>query len=376
MKATVSIQKCGSYSPREVKSAVRKSLLPLGGISSIVKKGETVLLKVNALAPHAPEKAVTTHPLVVRAVSQLVKGAGGKPVIGDMGFPGAASTPAVFEKSGLGAVAAEEGVPLVPFETGGFQKRRVNGELFRELFVSSLLHNTHKVIFLPKLNAHMETDLTAAVKLSFGLAPMLYRRIAHAGGKERLCRGIVDVFSVRKPDLVVMDAVVGMEGNGPIRGSPKELGLIISSNDAVAVDSVAERIICFPPSLTTRIASERGLGESSLEKIDIVGEAAAVRKKFKKAVTKTDKIPRLVRKAFVGLSMVVPTVKKERCSMCMLCMEYCPSNAIFLRGFPRIHAQKCIQCFGCELLCPEKAIEKRERVSYRLVKWARRLAGV
>ncbi len=364
-KPIVSIQKCGSYSLREAKEAIEKSLAPLGGIKSIIKPNEKILLKVNSIGPHAPEKAATTHPTVVRAVAQLVKEAGAEPVIADMAFVSVAPTKRALEKSGLKAIGEKEGIPILALETEGFQKAKINGKVFSELFVSLPWLNADKVIFVPKLKTHMDTELTAAVKLSFGFVPMLYRMLAHSGSKEYLCNTIVDVFSVRKPDLVVMDAIIGMDGNGPTRGRPKQLGLVISSNDAVAADTVAEKLIGFGQTLTTKIAAERGLGENSLDRIKIVGEKIdEVGKQFRHPITQTRKLPAFFRKLFVRLSMVLPAVKKECCTRCLKCVEYCPPKAIAVRSYPEISSGKCIQCFGCAELCPNKAIERKHSKIY------------
>lgn len=124
----VSIVKCDDYS--DVYKCITESLSLIGGLGSVISAGDHVLLKPNVLAARKPEEAVTTHPSIVAAMCELVKEAGGIPVIGDgagMTHPGA--TADAFETSGISAVARECGAELVNFQTAGFEEVDVPGAL-------------------------------------------------------------------------------------------------------------------------------------------------------------------------------------------------------------------------------------------------------
>ena len=111
----VGICTCETYESADVGSALDAVLAPLGGITAFVSPGQSVLLKVNLLSRATPDKAVTTHPELVRAVVRAVRSAGGIPSVADS--PGGPNLPGsvkrVFEDSGIAAVCAEEGVPLL-----------------------------------------------------------------------------------------------------------------------------------------------------------------------------------------------------------------------------------------------------------------------
>lgn len=86
---------------------------------------------------------------------------------------------------------------------------------------------------------------------------------------------LVDIFSMARPKLSVMDGIVGMEENGPLDGRVKKISVIMASVDSVALDAVASAVVNFDPLEvpTTRIAANRDLGVADLKKIEIVGES-------------------------------------------------------------------------------------------------------
>src|SRR4030066_2377660 len=114
MEVSVSIVKCQTYDEKEVQKALRRSIDLIGGIGSFVKKGDRVLLKPNLLFGKSPEKAVTTHPSIVRGMIRIVREAGGVPSIGDS--PSVGSLTWTAEKAGIKAVADEMKCPLVEFD--------------------------------------------------------------------------------------------------------------------------------------------------------------------------------------------------------------------------------------------------------------------
>lgn len=115
MGSTVSIISCTEYKNDLVEIAVRELLEPLGGMGAFINTRERVLIKPNLLSDSKPEKNVTTHPSVVRAVVKLIKEAGATPVIGD--DPGLSNFTKAAKAAGIEAVALETGTELVPFKT-------------------------------------------------------------------------------------------------------------------------------------------------------------------------------------------------------------------------------------------------------------------
>src|SRR5512136_3255306 len=113
MKSSASIVRCENYDEQKVLIALRESVNLIGGIQTFIKQGSRVLLKPNLLFGKSPEKAVTTHPSILRGMIQIVREAGGIPSIGDS--PSVGSLMKTAEKAGIKAVADEMKCPLVEF---------------------------------------------------------------------------------------------------------------------------------------------------------------------------------------------------------------------------------------------------------------------
>ncbi len=376
MDSKVSIVKCEDYSEELVEGAVRDSLKLIGGLTGVIKPGDRVLLKVNLLAPTEAEKAVTTHPSVVKAISKSVIEAGGIPIIADSpGFLFAGGRNAAINKSGIRDMADAIDVEALQFETidNPFIETSVpNGVWLKSIFAARLALEADVIISLPKLKTHGSTWYTGAVKNMFGTVAPKTRKLAHSLAKhERFSGALVDIYSVMKPILAVMDAVVGMEGEGPRHGSPKKVGLIIASYDSVALDTVASKIIGFEPMeiFSTRLAAERGLGSSDLAKITVLGEQISdVSVEFEKPSGRQVNAPPYLVKLASRFVKVQPSLVKEKCKKCAICAKSCPVSAITLDPYPVIDRKSCIECYCCNEMCPEAAMEIRKS-------WMARRAG-
>ncbi|MBE0477720.1 DUF362 domain-containing protein [Candidatus Aerophobetes bacterium] len=367
----VSIVKCDNYEQDEVDRAVRESVELAGGMRGIVNPGDKVILKVNVLNADVPEKAVTTHPAIAKAVIRLVKKAGGIPFLGDA--PGIAYTyedaREAWQATGLKKAAEEEGVEIVNFKQVKEIKTSVNKRV-PVLHIAKDVMDADAVISLPKLKTHSFTLFTGAIKNLYGTIPGFRKKELHALAPkpEAFAELVVDILAAVKPKLAVMDAIVGMEGFGPAAGSPRRIGLVMASKDMVAVDAVASYIIGYNPLDVeiTRVAYERGFGEARIEKLDIRGEKLEEVKLedfqlINNLNTFLKRVPSfilfLARVAAPLFLKVEPQVNRENCVACGVCVKHCPTKAIkFASSIPKIQRKKCIKCFCCQEFCPEKAI--------------------
>ncbi|MFA5772337.1 MAG: DUF362 domain-containing protein [Thermoplasmata archaeon] len=368
----VSIVKCEDYAKAD--AAVRKAAELIGGMKKIVKKDDTVLLKPNVLMPKPPEAAVTTHPEIIRTMINLVKEAGGIPVIGD-GCGSAYSTSTAFKASGIEEIANENGVELINFEKSGMYKLdNPNGEILKSVIVAKPVIDADVIISLPKLKTHMLTIYTGAVKNFYGAIPSTMKRHTHytATSSEKFSEAVVDIYSMIKPDMAIMDGILGMEGSGPSAGKPIKSNLIAAGYDCVSVDAVCSAIIEFEPLKihTTRIASSRGLGEGRLENIEIVGESIKnVKIRFKKPAGYykiINYIPQSVAcTAKVIIPKRMPFILEDKCIKCHACEKACPVQAILIgeKGkISKIDRRKCVLCYCCHEMCPNKAIALKSRL--------------
>lgn len=361
MNTRVSIVRCSDYS--NVKSSIKESLDLIGGLEKIISPGNRVLLKPNILAIRPPEDAVTTHPAVVSAMCELVSEMGGVPIIGDgSGIlrPGSSTSSQALKVSGIEDVASRYGVELKNFETYGYSEVDIpGGRQFSHLYISKAVLEADVIISLPKLKTHELTLYTGAVKNFFGAIPQKNRKQAHfLEDRNRFGEAVVDIYSVVKPHLAVMDGVVGMEGNGPSNGTTIFAGVIMASYDCVALDIVASELIGIDPLKvpTNKAALSRGFGTEHPEIVGIPLKEVQVRFKSPEGGITAMMPPFLMRVLRKQLT-VKPFINTSICAFCKACVSNCSAHAIEEVGKSlKINQEKCIQCYCCRELCPKDAV--------------------
>ncbi|MCL0065344.1 DUF362 domain-containing protein [Dehalococcoidia bacterium] len=368
----ISIVECADYDIGRVKEAVRKAVSLIGGWEGIAKRGNRVLVKPNMLSARPPEDGVTTHPSVVRALVELVQEEGAEVVIGDS--PGGTNRdlPHFWEVCGYTEVSKVTGAPLISLDREILEVEVADGVIYRKLHLSRSVLEVDALITVPKLKTHSLTLLTGAVKNLVGVIPgggkiELHRRCPRP---DDLGEAVVDILSAVRPKLALMDAVVGMEGNGPVSDKLRDIGIILASRDSVALDTVAQAMIGLKPFdvPTTRAAAQRKLGTSDLRQIEILGQPLKVVEDFilpSNAVVRN--IPRPILSLIARRIMVRPRARADKCTNCGFCMNNCPVDAIHIEETPvRIDYKKCILCLCCYELCPEKAMDLRKSLLARL----------
>ncbi|NQT53012.1 DUF362 domain-containing protein [bacterium] len=380
----VAIVRCEDYGPDRVLGATRQALELIGGLGGVVQPGQRALLKPNLVSPVEPERAVTTHPSVVRAMTTLLREADAEVWVGDSsaGVIWGEHT-RVFEATGVGPAATEAGARLVAFDGGEAQVIDYpEGHVLQRFALAQPVVEADAVISLPKLKTHGQALYTGAVKNLLGCVPGGGKVRVHqlAPQSRQLAAALLDIYSVVRPKLALIDAVVAMEGAGPTRGTPRRLGLLIASRDAVAADAVACHIIGYPPRSIhiLRQATERGLGTGDLRDITVVGEPldSVVCRNFAHASNLlTESIPgplaRLVGRAIA----VTPEIDPAACQRCGFCQERCPASAIEGEGPYVINRRQCTRCFCCHELCPHDAVRLRRSFLVRVYEAIRAWRG-
>ncbi len=242
--------------------------LDLMDLESAVSGWKKVLIKVNFITVETWETGATTDPIVVEAIILRLKKL---PVQIFVVESDAIMTNAdeAFEITGMNEMSRLNGVECINLR---HLKDRVevdipNGEVLKSITVPHLVTES-AIIDAAKLKTHMSTKVTLGMKNMFGLLPDKFKAKYHAKGISKV---IVDINTVLKPVLTVIDGFVAMEGRGPSGGTPIRMDLIIAGKDIVATDATASRIMGFEPMKISHIrrAYEKGLG--NIDDIEVLG---------------------------------------------------------------------------------------------------------
>jgi len=371
MKSSVSIVKCQNYDEDKVLSGLQRSIDLLGGIQTFMKKGNRVLLKPNLLYGKSPEKAVTTHPAIVKGMIQIVREAGGIPFIGDS--PSIGSLTKTAEKAGIKAVADEMKCPLVEFNRPVLPPKE-RGKIFKQLEIDQTVLEADVIINLPKFKTHSLTLLTLGVKNLFGCIPGPRKALWHLkAGEDRraFAQILVDVYQIIHPSLTILDGIVGMEGNGPNSGRPIPLGLILASGNPLSLDQIVCDLlgILRESLLTNRVVFEQGIEK---DRIDVLGERVDEVKisnfQFPTLSQPDWNLPGFLRKALKNALTTKPVIEEEVCNACNQCAEICPPKALVRKEKGLIFDYgQCIRCFCCLEVCPEGAISIKPGWALKIV---------
>ncbi|RJR36048.1 MAG: DUF362 domain-containing protein [Desulfobacteraceae bacterium] len=323
-------------------------------------KDKKVLVKPNVLRLSEAKEGIVTNPAVLRAVVEKVESLNpSEIVVGDN--PGVQSYGAneeSFKRTGLMDAARGHYVNI----GNESEKVEFNPAFVPHVSVSRIVLEADIIISLPKFKTHGLTVMTGAIKNSYGFLPGAQKARLHkaAGTPEGFHEMLVDVFRIRVPDLFIVDAVVGMEGNGPACADLRQIGVILASDNAVAVDGVISTMMGCPPEKLRflRKAKDAGLGEYDPAKNEIIGELRKI-SGFKLPPLSGEVITRNenIQEAIHQRTLLRPKADPLLCTGCSTCIDQCPVSALSLNDdVPRVDPDRCITCFCCQEVCPEKAI--------------------
>ena len=370
-KAKVSIVRAHDYDYAEIYAAVGKGIELIGGLAKIVPPGSKVFVKINHISPPSPaEKGIVTHPVFVEAVLGLLKEVGADITVGD----DIQSTGDGFQVSGFRQMCQRAGVRLANLREAGFVETTCSGHFLEKVYLSKISLDADVIINLPKLKTHSLCVFTGGVKNMYGTIPSGHRTKFHGEyiRNEDFSQMLTDIFSAIRPQLTIMNGIIAMEGEGPAAGSLRRLGVILTSQDTVAVDAVATKIIGMNPMdiHTTRYSDERGLGVGNLENIEVVGEGidGVTVPDFKPPASAVNtlarRVPRFLSRFIVRQFSTRPNVIERRCTGCAECEKICPVGAISVSSkTAKIDHGICIACMCCHEVCRFNAIVPKRTIT-------------
>ena len=249
--------------------------------AAIFSSEKPILIKPNYITAQHPSTGVTTDVRVVEGVVKFLKEHGKDNVIIGEGS-GWADTFEAFKVAGIDKISEKWKVKLID----------LNKDIFVEVYppnplalikikvAKTALESV--IISVPKLKLHKLATVTLGIKNMMGA--LAFKGSMHDGN---LHANIVDLASVLKPSLIVIDGIIAGEGH-ETSGNPVEMDLVIAGTDPVAVDAVGAAVMGIPPTEVKHLvlAEKRGLGTCRLENIEIIGEPIEkVRRKFRRSIS-------------------------------------------------------------------------------------------
>jgi len=367
MNSKISVRKCNSYDLHEVFDLITEIYKLTDGPEV---NGKKVLLKPNILTDDDPSKCICTHPVVVEAMIIFLQGKGATVFVGD--------SPAVHvqkfraEKTGIYGVCEKTGAIWVDFMKNPIEKKLRKGKIR----IAAIVDEVDLIISMPKFKNHELVYFTGAIKNTLGLVPGFSKAKQHALHQDRSSFGefLVDLNEAVMPDYFLMDAIMGMEGPGPGRGIPVEIGLLLGSTNPLVLDITASKIAGYEPVVipTTKSAFFRKKWLQEMEDILYDGPDinSLVKKDFRRVPVTGN---RNIALQFV-MNRIKPLRKLERrpvfihekCTGCLKCVKICPVNAIEMhktkKNYIVLKDSRCIRCFCCSEVCSDNAVEIRRKV--------------
>jgi uncharacterized protein (DUF362 family)/ferredoxin len=371
--------RCSDYG--QVEEKMPRLLEMMGGIATLISAGERVVLKTNLLAAAKPENAVTTHPSIVSSIARMVKEKKADPIIADSPGSGYPYTEKTLERTyrltEMDQVAKEVGIDLnldTSYQTISFP----DGKYFKRFEIITPVHEADAVFNLCKLKTHGFMHMTGAVKNIFGVIPGLTKPGYHAKLREKdhFANMLIDLCSYISPRLSILDAVVGMEGNGPHHGEQRNVGLLLGSTSPLSLDVVAGEIMGLPKDKNPVLveAEKRGLAPVDLDQLELIGvdpqELQIPGFKLPSTVPGLqDRFFGLLYPIFRNGFSVFPRIIESECVSCGSCRDACPMHVITVvdKKPAQIETKNCIRCYCCHEMCPHDAIELHTSRLYRLL---------
>lgn len=266
----VALVGCADYSDEQIEQSILRIFEILGGIDSFVQRGDRVLLKPNLIVPAGIQKPAQTHPAVIIATAKILKDFGSSPIVGDS--PAWGTVNACLNALGIEQQLKRMGIEIVQLNQPVWT--RIAGS---RIGISRAALEADKIINLPKFKAHQQLGATFAIKNIFGCVAgkeKPFRHYTHGGDKDRFCRMLIEIYQHLGPALNLIDGVMAMEGQGPISGKARPLGVLVAGVDPIACERVCCRIVNFNPKdlpiLTT--AENMHFGVSLNDSIMTVGD--------------------------------------------------------------------------------------------------------
>ncbi|MDI6700938.1 MAG: DUF362 domain-containing protein [bacterium] len=352
------------YNVEKIDESLRKVFSSLE-LTKRFSDGKKIILKPNLLTkPNSTLNIITTNPIVVESVIKILLSSGiqkEKIFIADGSSAIHKDMEQIFKQTGFWEVSEKYGIELVNLNrTKYFIKDKIK--------VSDFIKDNPHIINIAKLKTHMLTKLTLSVKNLYGLIPGESKLYYHTRypDQESFSDFLSKLYNSVRPELNIVDGIVGMQGNGPGGGDYAKTELLLASEDGFALDDFIASLLGFKTSDIPflKMAIRNGFYDGRYE---VLGSFHKLemrmpdRNKFSLSLN-------FAKQKFVKhFTSNFPKVITEKCTRCYRCYKSCPAGAINLvDGYPHIRERLCITCYCCVEVCQFKSIRVKKST---LEKW-------
>ncbi len=365
MMNNVYLYECNTYDEKEINSVIKK-LVNSFSVLRDIKKGTKVVIKANLVSAMSPDKNATTNPILLKELTSYLLSKGCSVVIGDS--PGGIYNKAYLNGIYKATKMIETGAQL----NDNFDVKNASyseAEVLKTFDYTAYIDDADIKINFSKLKTHGMMGMSCAVKNLFGLIPGTTKPEYHYRfpNKELFANMLIDLNEYFKFNLNIVDAIYGMEGNGPTMGESRYIGLVLASENPYALDYTCSKLININEEVVETITQslKRKLFNKDKIKYNIDYNPYVV-SDFKKVEhlgdlkfynNKKDIFSKLISIGSNKIFENKPNPIKSKCIGCAKCANICPAKAItMVDKKPSIDRSKCIKCYCCQEFCPVGAM--------------------
>ena len=361
----VYIYKCENYDEINAKKAIEQTIASFDVLKNI-KKGSNVVIKANLVSAMDPEKSATVHPVLLKELTTYLKSKGCTVTIGDS--PGGIYTKTFLNHVYNVTKMNETGAEL----NDDFSVKKAifkEAKVLKTFDYTGYLDKADIIINFCKLKSHGMMKMSCAVKNLFGTIPGTMKPEYHYRfpNHDDFANMLIDLNEYFKPVVNIVDAVIGMDGNGPTMGNPKKVGCILSSENPYELDYICAKIINLNMDDVQTIKESFKRNLFNPEKIELNDKLDNFLvkdfevKKGQNSIAFGQNENGLINKIIsIGGNRIFtnkPYCKTKKCIGCAKCSNICPAKAItMVNGKPLIDRNKCIKCYCCQEFCPVGAM--------------------
>ncbi len=365
-------------------------------LSSLASK--RVIIKPNLVAKKSPDDPAIVNPAVIEAVIIWLRELGADDITiaeSPGGVYNISRLKGIYSASGVAEIASRTDVKL-NYDLGYREISHADGKICRLFEIIDPILSADVIVDVCKLKTHALTGMSAAIKNLFGTIPGIVKFEMHSRYPDyddfaSMLVDLCEMLTSRSTFISVTDAVIGMEGNGPTAGTPREIGKLIVSSNPFASDIVSAHIIGRDGEIAMlNDAVSRGYAPASYEDCHVISiggcELSSLKiKNFRQPDSTKRNTLEVIRGMFGGriykLFEPYPVIDYSRCAGCGECAASCPQHTIKMiardevKGASRSKAIKvpviernaCIRCFCCQELCPKGIIKIKKNPLTRLL---------